>query len=103
MNVTIDPLQTLDFLSHAVVLVALFLYLRKLNRQVVKLESFRSGLIAHAKANPRPPTKELIQVWLSRYEELVDDRKKERYLKKLVDVGVLDTDGNRIDAEVNGD
>ena len=106
MNVTIDLWQLLNLLVHVAVLIPLILYLRKQHKRVFGLEAFRTGLVAHAKLHPRVTDAETHKTWLARYNELKDsesDRdlnKAKAYLNRLIEVGILDAEGNLID---NGD
>jgi len=69
-----------------------------LHKRVVYLEKFNRGLIA---ASKKPPitTKQLIDGWRQRHDELEDSPKKTAYRNRLIEAGVMDKDGNYLDGD----
>jgi len=88
-------LSQLLAISFVIVVILAFVWIIL---RVRKLESFRDGLIAHAKSGTRVKMADatLKQVWWDRYNELPDCPKKDAYKGRLIEVGEMDADGNKI-------
>ena len=97
MNITITP-EILFQVAVIVTLVWLVIVVILLKRETHRLSLFKAGLIAHAKAVPtKADQAKLIPQWLDRYDELaVGTPKHTAYKNRLMEVGVLDEDGNRV-------
>lgn len=72
-------------------------------RKLWELDCFKQGLIAHAKAAPVPPTAQLIAQWEKAYDSLPEHTaggmphpKKAAYRNRLIEVGVLNKNGEKI-------
>lgn len=95
MNMIITPEYLSVFLfTFLITLVVLIWRIRSMDKRLKATESFIRGLIAHSKSVPLPKDEALYETWLKRYKELEDSPKKMAYMRRLIEVGVLDKDGN---------
>ena len=97
MNITITP-EILFQVVVGVTLLWLVIVVWLLKRETHRLSLFKAGLIAHAKAVPnKADQQKLIPQWIERYDELKEGTPKHTaYKNRLIEVGVLDEDGNRL-------
>ena len=93
MTITLTYMQIAE-LVFAVVIV---IWLTSISRTTWRLEQFRKGLIAAAKAAPMPTDPKLIKGWIKLYNTLPKDKPKWlAYKNRLIEIGVLDKDGEKI-------
>ncbi len=93
MTITLTPMLIASILFHIVIVLALI----QLARITWRLDQFRKGLIAHARRAPVAPTPQLIEGWKTMFSTLPKDSPKwTAYKNRLIEVGILDADGEPI-------
>lgn len=96
MTITFTPLQILSMVFH----LAVVIWLISISRTTWRLDKFVKGLVAHAKAAQIPPNPKLIKQWVDEYESpATSEPRREAYRQRLIEVGVLDEDGNAVKVE----
>lgn len=96
MTITLTPFEIAILLVNLVLVVAVI----GLVRVTWRLEQFKKGLIAHAKAAQQPPTEKTIAQWTHEYESpLTSEPRREAYRNRLIEIGVLDEKGEYVEVE----
>ncbi len=97
MMITLTPIGVATVLFHIVIVLAIV----QLARITWRLDQFRKGLIAHARRAPGVPEARLIEVWKKLYDTLPKDSPKwMAYKNRLIEVVILDKDGQPIPIQV---
>lgn len=96
MTITLTPFE----ITILLIVLVLGLAVVGLVRVTWRLEQFKKGLIAHAKAAQQPPTEKIIAQWTDQYETLPKGSPKHTaYKNRLTEIGVLDDKGEYVEVE----
>lgn len=99
MTITFTPFE----ITISLIVLVLGLAVIGLVRVTWRLDQFKKGLIAHAKAAQQPPTPQLIAQWRYLYETLPKGSPKHMaYKNRLIEIGVLNEQGEYVQAEEKG-
>jgi len=97
MSITITLATLLAAIPYLLILVLAWAMFQQ-HKRIFRLEAFNKGLIAHAQDSQARPEPVIVKGWLELYESLPEGTPKwTAYRNRLISVGVLDSEGNRVD------
>ena len=99
MNMILTPEYLGTFITLIVVALAVLIWrIRGMDKRLKNAEAFIRGLIAHSMNVPLPADPAIHQGWLDRFNELDDCPRKTAYKNRLIEVGMMNEDGEVINA-----